>query len=179
MASAINNEASSPDEVVESLASKYKIDIEAARAIFTTGVEAGRLSANVALSSGGSREACSFTDGVSFESIRKEQAAFAKEREWDQFHTPRNLALALVGEVGELCECFQWKGEVAEGLVGFKPAEIEHVGQELSDVLLYLLRLSEKCHIDLPVAAKKKMALNAKKYPSEKVKGSSKKYNEY
>ena len=73
----------------------------------------------------------------------------------------------------------QWKGEVAEGLVGFKPAEIEHVGQELSDVLLYLLRLSEKCHIDLPVAAKKKMALNAKKYPSEKVKGSSKKYNEY
>lgn len=73
----------------------------------------------------------------------------------------------------------QWKGEVSEGLGGFKPSEKEHVGQELSDVLLYLLRLSEKCHIDLPLVVKEKMVLNASKYPANIVKGSSMKYTEY
>jgi len=97
----------------------------------------------------------------------------------DQFHTPRNLALALVGEVGELCECFQWKGEVAEGLPGFSAKERAHVGQELSDVLLYLLRLADKCAVDLPAVCLDKISLNALKYPSKMVRGSSKKYSEY
>ena len=65
---------------------------------------------------------------LSLEDIRASSAHFARERDWEQFHTPRNLAMALVGEVGELCECFQWKGEVAPGLPGFTAREKEHVG---------------------------------------------------
>jgi len=121
----------------------------------------------------------SFTQGVSFEQLRQELAEFALERDWDQFHSPRNLALAMVGEVGELCECFQWKGEVQEGLPGWTEKERVHLGQEMSDVLLYLLRLSHKCHVDLPNAALNKLSVNAAKYPAALVKGSSKKYNEY
>eukprot|EP00441_Pelagodinium_beii_P003899 CAMPEP_0197701080 /NCGR_PEP_ID=MMETSP1338-20131121/122760_1 /TAXON_ID=43686 ORGANISM="Pelagodinium beii, Strain RCC1491" /NCGR_SAMPLE_ID=MMETSP1338 /ASSEMBLY_ACC=CAM_ASM_000754 /LENGTH=179 /DNA_ID=CAMNT_0043284749 /DNA_START=60 /DNA_END=596 /DNA_ORIENTATION=+ len=102
-----------------------------------------------------------FSQGVSLEQLRVELADFAKERDWDQFHSPRNLALAMVGEVGELCECFQWKGEVPEGLPGWSEKQRAHLGQEISDVLLYLIRLSHKCHIDLPKAAMDKLAVNA------------------
>ena len=90
-------------------------------------------------------------------------------RDWDQFHTPRNLALALVGEVGELCEIFQWKGEVEPGLPGFSAREIEHVGEEMSDVLLYLTRMADRCGIDLGEAVVSKLEKNARKYPSEQV----------
>jgi len=69
------------------------------------------------------------------EHLRQELADFAKERDWDQFHAPRNLLLAMVGEVGELCECFQWKGEVAEGLPDWKEEKRTHLGQELADIL--------------------------------------------
>jgi dCTP diphosphatase len=97
------------------------------------------------------------------------QREFAKVRDWDQFHTPRNLALALVGEVGELCEIFQWKGEVEPGLPGFSAREIEHVGEEMSDVLLYLTRMADRCGIDLGEAVVSKLEKNARKYPSEQV----------
>mmetsp|Transcript_54247 Transcript_54247/g.108923 ORF Transcript_54247/g.108923 Transcript_54247/m.108923 type:complete len:224 (-) Transcript_54247:126-797(-) len=120
-----------------------------------------------------------FSPGVTLEALRAELAEFALERDWDQFHSPRNLALAMVGEVGELCECFQWKGEVAEGLPGFKEKERTHIGQELADVLLYLLRLSHKCRVDLAKAALDKLAVNAAKYPASLVRGSSRKYSEY
>ncbi|PIK45656.1 hypothetical protein BSL78_17477 [Apostichopus japonicus] len=76
-------------------------------------------------------------------------------------------------------ETFQWKGEVKEGLPDWSEKDKKHLEQELSDVLIYLVRLSEKCHIDLPKAAIEKIALNGKKYPAEKVQGSSKKYTEY
>ncbi|XP_071850220.1 dCTP pyrophosphatase 1-like [Apostichopus japonicus] len=120
-----------------------------------------------------------FSDSPSLDQLRMLQNQFAKERDWDQFHQPRNLLLAMVGEVGEVAELFQWKGEVKEGLPDWSEKDKKHLEQELSDVLIYLVRLSEKCHIDLPKAAIEKIALNGKKYPAEKVQGSSKKYTEY
>eukprot|EP01138_Halocafeteria_seosinensis_P006961 gb/GECG01007119.1/.p1 GENE.gb/GECG01007119.1/~~gb/GECG01007119.1/.p1 ORF type:complete len:269 (+),score=37.93 gb/GECG01007119.1/:1-807(+) len=106
---------------------------------------------------------------------------FAEEREWDQFHSPRNLLLAMVGEVGELAELFQWKGDSSEhlGLEGFSDRDKVLVGEELSDVLLYLLRLSHRCNVNLPRAAQRKLKLNAKKYPVDKARGRSAKYTEY
>ncbi|XP_041003713.1 dCTP pyrophosphatase 1-like [Juglans microcarpa x Juglans regia] len=105
------------------------------------------------------------SEGVTLEGLRKRMAEFAKERHWDQFHSPRNLLLALVGEVGELSEIFQWKGEVPRGLPDWKDEEKEHLGEELSDVLLYLVRLSDICGVDLGKAALRKLELNAIKYP--------------
>ena len=93
-------------------------------------------------------------------------ADFARERDWEQYHSPRNLLLALVGEVGELSEIFQWKGEVPKGLPGWEERETEHLGEELADVLLYLVRLSDMCGVDLGKAALRKIDLNARKYPA-------------
>ncbi|XP_062505202.1 dCTP pyrophosphatase 1-like [Corticium candelabrum] len=120
-----------------------------------------------------------FSKEPSLECLRNLQCRFANERDWDKYHKPRNLVLALVGEVGELAEIFQWKGEVEDGLPDFSAEEREHVGEELSDVLLYLIRLAEKCQVDLPQAAIRKIKLNSEKYPAERVHGSSKKYTEY
>ena len=89
----------------------------------------------------------------SLEKLRKDIGNFARERDWEQFQTPRNLLLALVGEVGEVSEIFQWKGEVDNQLSGFTSQEKENLGDELSDVLFYLLRLSDVCGIDLGEAA--------------------------
>ncbi|KAK8812586.1 hypothetical protein WA538_003800 [Blastocystis sp. DL] len=120
-----------------------------------------------------------FDESVTLEDLRKRIETFAKERDWDQFHTPRNLLLAMMGEVGEVCEIMQWKGEMESGVPELTEDEKVHLGEELSDVLIYLIRLSDRCGVDLPQAALRKMVLNAKKYPADKVKGSSKKYNEY
>ncbi|KAG9447939.1 hypothetical protein H6P81_014067 [Aristolochia fimbriata] len=114
---------------------------------------------------------------VTLDDLKGKMAEFARERDWDQFHSPRNLLLALVGEVGELSEIFQWKGEVPKGLPDWKEEEKVHLGEELSDVLLYLVRLSDICGIDLGKAALRKLELNAIKYPVKLSKGSSKKYN--
>ncbi|XP_019854157.1 PREDICTED: dCTP pyrophosphatase 1-like isoform X2 [Amphimedon queenslandica] len=119
-----------------------------------------------------------FSSSLSLEQIKR-QNQFSMERDWEQYHTPRNLLLALVGEVGELSEIFQWKGEVDVGLPGWSDKDRAHVGEELSDVLIYLIELAEKCHIDLPSAVLRKFELNCKKYPPEKVYGSSKKYTDY
>ncbi|KAI3794892.1 hypothetical protein L1987_37533 [Smallanthus sonchifolius] len=115
---------------------------------------------------------------VSLSELKKKMAEFAKERDWDQFHTPRNLLLALVGEVGELSEIFQWKGEVPRGLLGWEDEEKQHLGEELSDVLLYLVRLSDICGVDLGKAVLRKLEINATKYPVKLSKGSSKKHNQ-
>ncbi|XP_047977534.1 dCTP pyrophosphatase 1 [Salvia hispanica] len=105
-------------------------------------------------------------ESVTLDLLKKKMDDFAKARDWEQYHSPRNLLLALVGEVGELSEIFQWKGEVQKGLPGWKEEERTHVGEELSDVLLYLVRLSDMCGIDLGKAALRKMELNALKYPA-------------
>jgi len=110
--------------------------------------------------------------------IRDKLRKFAAERDWDQFHTPRNLLLALVGEVGELSEIFQWKGEVKD-TSSFSEQEKVNLGEELSDVMLYLIRLSDKCDIDLSRAILDKLKKNAEKYPIDLAKSTSKKYNEF
>lgn len=88
------------------------------------------------------------------------------------------LCVFQVGEVGELSEIFQWKGEVARGLPDWEDEEKEHLGEELSDVLLYLVRLSDICGVDLGKAALRKLEINANKYPVKLCKGSSKKHNQ-
>ncbi|XP_052187035.1 uncharacterized protein LOC127797887 [Diospyros lotus] len=110
---------------------------------------------------------------VTLDLLKKKMAEFARERDWERFHSPRNLLLALVGEVGELSEIFQWKGEVPKGLPDWEDAERVHLGEELSDVLLYLVRLADICGIDLGAAALRKVELNALKYPARLSKSSS------
>ncbi|GLI68121.1 hypothetical protein VaNZ11_012461 [Volvox africanus] len=118
---------------------------------------------------------------VTLEELRGRLAEFARERDWDQYHTPRNLLLALVGETGELCELFQWRpeAEAGRGLPGFSHQERQAVEEELADVLLYLLRLSDMCGVDLGRAALSKIRKNASKYPAAKCHGSSAKYTVY
>lgn len=124
------------------------------------------------------RSPAKFEETMTLESLRKRIADFADERDWNEFHTPRNLLLALNGEVGELCEIFQWKGEV-KSTADWSAREKEHLGEEISDVLIYLVRLADKCDVNLPAALNDKIAKNARKYPADLVRGSSKKYNEY
>ncbi len=92
-------------------------------------------------------------------------AEFARVRDWDPFHTPRNLILALTGEVGELAEIFQWMGEEESQRIMDGP-KAEHVRHEVADVFLYLMRLAMVLGIDLDAAVQEKIALNAKKYPA-------------
>ena len=91
----------------------------------------------------------------SLEELRSEIRAFSDERDWAQFHSPRSLALALVGEVGEVCELLQWRRFDAEtaGLPAWTDDERARLGEELSDVLSYVIRLSDVADIDLPAAA--------------------------
>ncbi|CAD6250982.1 unnamed protein product [Miscanthus lutarioriparius] len=114
--------------------------------------------------SGGVRDGEVRTAAVSLETLRKRMADFATERDWEQFHSPRNLLLALVRRGGgELSEIFQWKGEVPKGLPDWDDDEKEHLGEELADMLLYLVRLSDMCGVDLGRAALRKMEINARK----------------
>lgn len=106
-----------------------------------------------------------FSSDVTFEDVRISMRDFANERDWNQYHTPRNILLAMVGEVGEVSEIFQWRGEVKPGLPSFNRKDKVHLGEELADVAVYLIRLSDRCGIDLPSAIKDKMIKNAKKYP--------------
>lgn len=101
---------------------------------------------------------------------------FARERDWEQFHSPKNLASALSVEAAELLEHFQWLTEAqSRELPADKKAA---VGAEAADVLLYLLQLCDKLGIDLAEAARAKLKTNAEKYPAERARGSSKKYTE-
>lgn len=109
--------------------------------------------------------------------LRQVLRDFATERDWEQFHTPKNLASALSVEAAELLEIFQWlkTGEVAE----LTPEQQEHARQEMADVLLYLVRLADRLDVDLYQAALDKIKLNGQKYPAETVRGDSRKYSEY
>ena len=120
-----------------------------------------------------------FDETVRVEDLRAAMELFVAERGWLKFHTPRNLVLALVGEIGELAELFQWRGEVQPGLPDWTAADRTHLGEELADCLLYLVRLSDRCGVDLAAAALRKMALNRAKYPADKCFGSSAKYTAY
>lgn len=108
--------------------------------------------------------------------LRDALRRFAAERDWEQFHTPKNLAMALSVEAAELLEHFQWVTDSDPG--SFTLQALQDVGDEAADVLLYLVRLADKLNIDLLGAAAAKIEKNAKKYPVEKARGNSKKYTE-
>ncbi|GLR25230.1 nucleotide pyrophosphohydrolase [Limnobacter litoralis] len=91
---------------------------------------------------------------------------FADERDWNSFHSPKNLAMALTGEVGELVELFQWLTEEESTQVANNPATARAVRDEVADVLLYLVRLASVLGIDLNEAVEQKMKSNALKYPA-------------
>ena len=110
----------------------------------------------------------------SLEQLKQAQRRFAEDRDWDQFHSPKNLVMALAGEVGELSECFQWLSEEKSLTLG--KDELQAVREEAADILLYLVRLADKLDIDLVQAAREKILLNAAKYPVSKARGTATKY---
>lgn len=108
--------------------------------------------------------------------LRDALRRFAAERDWDQFHSPKNLAVALSVEAAELLEHFQWLTD--EQSAALSPETRAGVSEELADVLLYLIRLADRLDLDLIACATEKLRRNAEKYPVEKARGNAKKYTQ-
>ncbi|MCK9260652.1 MAG: nucleotide pyrophosphohydrolase [Azoarcus sp.] len=108
--------------------------------------------------------------------LRDSLRSFAEERDWEQFHTPKNLAMALAGEAGEVIEHFQWLS--AEQSATLDDTKREEVALELADVMLYLVRLADVLKVDLAEAARRKLAINAERYPVDKARGRADKYHQ-
>ncbi|RYE46164.1 MAG: nucleotide pyrophosphohydrolase [Hyphomicrobiales bacterium] len=109
--------------------------------------------------------------------LASELERFAVERDWSQFHSPKNLVMALAGEVGELAAIFQWMSESDSLKAASNPDTSQAVKEELADVLLYLVRLAAVLGVDLDEVARQKLEQNAAKYPVDRAHGTSKKYN--
>jgi len=111
------------------------------------------------------------------ENLNRVLKDFAIARDWEQFQSPKNLSMALIVEAAELVEHFQW---LTEGQ-SYKLSKEKHqeVGYEMADILLYLIRLSERLDVDLIAAAEEKIEINEKRYPADKVRGSTKKHSDY
>ena len=109
--------------------------------------------------------------------LKEKLRQFSKERNWDEFHNPKNLAMALAGEAGELLDIFQWLKEEESNLQGINEKNLEKTKEELADILLYLIRISDKLNIDLIKQANKKLEINKIKYPIELSKDNAVKYN--
>jgi NTP pyrophosphatase (non-canonical NTP hydrolase) len=109
------------------------------------------------------------------ETLRDQVRDFARERDWEQFHSPKNLAMALAGEAGELLEVFQWLTE--EQSRSLDERSLAAASEEIADVLLYLVRLADRLGVDPLAAARKKLVANALKYPVDKARGSARKYD--
>jgi NTP pyrophosphatase (non-canonical NTP hydrolase) len=109
--------------------------------------------------------------------LHKKIHAFARERDWEQFHSPKNLAMALSVEAAELLEHFQWLSE--EQSLALPEQTRREVALEMADVLIYLCRLADRLEIDLLAAAREKMRLNARKYPVDQARGRADKYTRY
>ena len=114
---------------------------------------------------------------LAIEELKLKLREFAQVRDWEQFHSPKNLSMALSVEASELVEHFQWMTELQSTQLSAKRHAA--VAFELADIFIFLIRLSDQLDIDLMEITKRKMELNNKRYPIEKVKGSSKKYDEY
>ena len=110
--------------------------------------------------------------------LKEKIRSFANAREWEQFHSPKNLAMALSSEVGELMEHFLWADLEESQSICEDPAKRAAIQEELADVLIYALRFADVAGIDASNAVCSKMARNEERYPVEKAKGSSRKYNE-
>jgi NTP pyrophosphatase (non-canonical NTP hydrolase) len=113
---------------------------------------------------------------MTLEGLREALREFAAARDWDQFHSPKNLAMALSVEAGELLEVFQWLTE--EQSRRLEPQAQAAASDEIADVLLYLIRLADQLGIDPVAAAQRKLTHNAQKYPADKARGNAKKYTE-
>jgi NTP pyrophosphatase (non-canonical NTP hydrolase) len=114
---------------------------------------------------------------ATLDDLRERLRRFAAARDWDQFHSPKNLAMALIAEAAELVEHFQWLTEAQSAALA--PEKRAAVAEELADVLVYTVRLADKLGIDLLAAAAGKMDRNEAKYPAARVRGSARKYDEY
>ena len=113
----------------------------------------------------------------SLEQIKIRLREFAAERDWDQFHSPKNLAMALIVEAAELVEHFQWLTE--EQSQTLSPDKLAEVGQEIADIQIYLIRIADKLGVDMEKAVNARIELNEKKLPADKVRGKAGKYEEY
>ncbi len=114
---------------------------------------------------------------TNLETLRQRLAEFAAMRDWDQFHSPKNLAMALIAESAELVEHFQWLSE--EQSRHLSPEKKQAVSHELADVLIYLIRIADKLDIDLITAAEAKIQINETRYPVDLVKGDARRAEEY
>ena len=111
------------------------------------------------------------------EALRQRLAAFAADRDWDQFHAPKNLAMALIAECAELVEHFQWLSEEqSRALTREKKVAVR---LELADILIYLVRIADKLDVDLLAAALDKIAINEERYPAARVRGDARRAGEY
>ena len=113
----------------------------------------------------------------SLDNLNQRLIAFAQERDWEQFHSPKNLSMALIAETAELVEHFQWLSE--EESYRLDAAKREAVAMEMADILIFLLRCAERLDIDLVESAWKKIDINESRYPAERVRGDSRRASEY
>ena len=113
------------------------------------------------------------TINMSIKTLQEAQASVARDRNWEQFHSIRNLMFALVGEVGELAEVLQWEGDVDRQFLVENPSKFDAFKEEIADVFLYVLRLADVAGVDIEADAVAKMNKNAKKYPIEDSYGKS------
>lgn len=117
------------------------------------------------------------TELIDIASIKRELEEFVNERDWDKFHTPKNLSMALTIEATELMELFLWLNN--EEVAAISPNKLEKIEDEVADILIYLIRIATKLNIDINNAVNKKIEKNRNKYPAELVRGSAKKYTDY
>jgi NTP pyrophosphatase (non-canonical NTP hydrolase) len=113
----------------------------------------------------------------SLDDLNARLLAFARERDWEQFHSPKNLSMALAGEAGELLEHFQWLSEQQSG--SLQADRKDAVALEMADILIYLIRLAERMDIDLIDATYRKLAINQGRYPKDRVRGDARRADEY
>ncbi len=113
----------------------------------------------------------------SLDELNQRLLVFARDRDWEQFHSPKNLAMALAGEAGELLEHFQWLNEAQSSALS--PAKRDEVALEMADILAYLLRLSQRLDVDLIDALRRKITINEQRYPVDRVRGDARRANEY
>jgi dCTP diphosphatase len=115
---------------------------------------------------------------IDLDGLARRLRDFADERDWNQFHSPKNLSMALAGEVGELVEIFQWMTEAESKAAGSSARTAAAVREELADVTLYLVRLVDVLGVDLNAAVADKLRANAAKYPVDTARGNARKYND-
>lgn len=114
---------------------------------------------------------------MNIEAIQKDLRDFAEARDWNRFHSPKNIAMALAVEAAELMENFQWLTEEESRRLAERPEDYRAVREEVADVQIYLLRLADLLGIELEAEVREKMYRNAEKYPVELAKGNAVKYN--